>query len=182
MVSSCRRHPEAGLTLVELMVVIAIAGILLAIGFPMARSSNSATVSDLAQKVLITLRQARNTAVSTGAMVRVQISESRLTVDRHDDLGPGPPQVSWTWINLSEYSARGTSRIYAVTSSPDLAATTPTAGGLPAIIYFNVDGTTTLDGTNMSGATVYVNDQSNTYKNKVVLFQITGLSQLITRW
>jgi prepilin-type N-terminal cleavage/methylation domain-containing protein len=177
MIVAKRPSRESGVTLVELMVVIAIAAVLaLAIGRGMARPNNATAVDDWTQKVLIAMRQAHNTAVHEGAVVRVVVTAGNLTVDRASMLGPGPPAGS-AWLRLAEEQARGTARTYAVDTSPaDPLSPLPSAGtGLPATFSFNPDGSATP-------GTVLIQDDSATYRYKVLVFGLTGYSMRITRW
>ena len=174
----------AGLTLVELMVVVAIISVV-AVGVTMAMNRNSGlgSVRTVTQRVWISLRQARNTAASTGAAVRITLDDDQILIDRSSVAGVVPPSGSAVWIRLTTEPAAGTARIYAVTTSAAKNSATPSATTLPVTILFYPDGTVqNTAGTRPGGATIYVQDDTNQYRQRVLLYGLTGYARLMDRW
>ena len=181
-----RARNDRGLTLVELMVVVTIVAVLLgAVGFAMTREDNAGASREYARRILVALRQARNTAADYGCVVQVSFDQfgRSMLLHRLSALGPQPPPPH-IWITLEDYRSGSRTHVHAIANAPHPATqgTFPAKGtGLPTgpnpgdAISFSPDGTATP-------ATVYVSDESGLYRHKVVVFGMTGFSQHITRW
>ena len=71
------KRPEAGFTLIEVMMVVLIMGIVATIGMPVLRSGlDESRLSGAATEIVIALEFAQMTAMTTGAQIRVTIDDA----------------------------------------------------------------------------------------------------------
>lgn len=119
---------QSGFTLVELMVVVAITGILLATGTMMARQWNDKyTVESDTKGIYSVLMRARNDAANSNTQIRVTVTANQMVTHQDTDgdgiVDAGEPTTTIRF--------------------PHFAITSNIGGGLPATIVFDRRGLTT---------------------------------------
>lgn len=107
-IHTARRSTQAGFTLAELCIALAVAGILVAIGMPsMASFHGNTVVATQAQELMSALRLARHEAVSRGELVSVcAMDPASVESDEPDCLARGQ---DWSagWIVFIDRDRRG---------------------------------------------------------------------------
>ena len=100
--STPRRTTQAGVTLVELVVTLAVVGILVAVAVPsMQRFLTAKAVDAQAQEMAATMRMARSEAMKRNMEVSVCSSEN--TEDASPSCSDGATKWSKGWVVFSDY-------------------------------------------------------------------------------
>lgn len=188
----CATHdPQSGVTLIELMVVLAITAMLaVAVGKSFSRPGTAASANETAYRVWMLTKQARAMSIQTGFLTRIVFGEDKKSIflERAPNPGITIPSSSTPWVPMQRDTTRGDTLIAGLSigavTGPVSDAPSPWCpdGPICKVIFFP-DGSASAAGINPSGgATVFVQDESQTYVHKIVIFGLTGFSQHISRW
>ncbi|MBW2735071.1 MAG: prepilin-type N-terminal cleavage/methylation domain-containing protein [Deltaproteobacteria bacterium] len=188
-----QEHKEAGMTLTELMVTVAIIGVLAAaIGQGLARTDNQGAMDLFSRRLLIGLRQARNTALDTRSVVCVtfRTDGKAFTIDRASVPGnatfvagtcPTLP-ASGVWLRLADVIGSGDAQINTVSQGALAAKVALPVAAPNGFIIFTPDGTVANSAGNRTGFTVFLQDRNAIYQSKVLVFGTTGYAYQMGKW
>lgn len=182
-----RRPPEAGVTLIEILVVVAILTVVAALGAgKMTRRNLRASAAGLAQEIFVRASAARGTALATGC-------QTALVLDPLDADGDGQVaalQVATTPGFAATVSfapsgdgvtGRAGARVLAIASGTDLSGAAPTSPASSDAVVFLPDGSARLRSTGQAGATLYVRDRDGKNPYRIAIFGRTGFAKLLAQ-
>jgi prepilin-type N-terminal cleavage/methylation domain-containing protein len=184
-----RASPPRAFTLIELMVVIAIVGVLVSILFAWSGQPWGANPKTMADELSATLNQCKMRAVSTRHWHRCVLTPQALTMYEWSATGMTaptgtlctsgqPPPACFQYVQnfpipvpVTAWSATTT----VCTASPCTGAPTAQTTSLSFNFDFRPDGSST-------GGTAFVSDQTGTTKSNIVVYRTTGASYAQTGW
>lgn len=176
---------QRGFTLIEMMVVVAIVGILAALLFGMASRPVSANAQNVSEQIVTTMGFARLRAASTRKTHMVRIEPNQLSVWVATDTGLKTPVFASTSLVQTLALPKGVT-VYGAnqTTAP---ATATAASTLIYDIMFRPDGQTysyssVTTATARAGSTLYVTDGSESRKMRVLVYQATGGAYARSGW
>jgi len=162
-----------GFTLVELMVVVAIIGILAAVLFGVSSQTYGANGANIAERIVSTMELARMRAASTRRAHVVQIQPQQLSVWVATSTGLGAFVVDTQPIDTVAIP-KGV-KIWDALAGTNATAPSAENGSLLYSITFRPDGSAT-------GSSIFVSDLSGTRRNRVRVYPITGGSYARPTW
>jgi prepilin-type N-terminal cleavage/methylation domain-containing protein len=168
------RRPEAGFTLTEMMVVIAIVGILASIAVS-TPEEDDATVAGTAGQISGELDRVRLRAMATHRWYRMIFNGTVATIQEGNTLGMVAPT---TWTQMSTLTLPLSVKAYSIgaTSAIDPTGTAGAQGtGLAAGIKFAPDGTS-------FAGTLYLQDSHGASRERLVVFAATGTVLIRDGW
>ncbi len=187
------RHPSRGFTLVEIMVVVAILGIIAALITGVASTPYTANPRSVADQINATLNLARMRAVSTRRWHRVEVTGPAATVPntvmlwqfseagmRTPDASlcnPGPPAIN-CWQIVEQTTLPRTIVVRGASVTPYAAAGVATVVENTALdfpIDFRPDGSS-------SGGTLFLNSREGRQKYRLVIYSATGSAYARAAW
>ena len=172
------RH-ERGFTVVELMVVVAIVGVLAALMFGMITRPVGANARTTSEKIVSTLRFAKSRAIATRTIHRVTIEPTQLIVEVAQGTGLGTP----TWHTVPLQTVRLPSGITiwdALDGANAVEPTTPTSP-LAYELVFRPDGQVRAEGVAQS-ASIFVTDSAQSSKYRIRIYPTTGGAYARANW
>ena len=178
-----------GFTLIELMVVIAIVGVLTSIMFAWSGQPWGANPKTMSDELSGALNQCKMRAVSTRHWHRCLLTPQALTVYEWSATGMSTPSGSYCttgqpppacWLYVQNYQIPVPVTAWSATStvcasSPCTGAPTAANSSLSFAFDFRPDGSSL-------GGTAFVSDQTNTSRSHVVVYRTTGASYSQTGW
>lgn len=181
-----------GFTLTELMLVVAIVGVLAALGTAMLRSTPRA--SDGASQISSKLAETSRKAVAGGAVrgeVAAALGSTARTRARFDVTSGGvvvtverleedpAPATSASWVALSSITLHQVLRLAGYTPTADL-----TGGGTPTV-PLGTGGSFEVQchpGGTCDGVTIYLTDAKGRSKARIVVLPLGGTPMTFDRW
>jgi general secretion pathway protein H len=165
---------QRGFTLVEMMVVIAIIGVLVGVAFGVDNRTYGATAQTASDQITQAMSFARMRASATRRTHRVTVQPTQLTIYQATTTGLATP-TAWQQVQLVKIGT-GVSVWNAQAGALASAGATPTQNAsLSFDIDFRPDGQATA-------ATVFVADNSANGKYRVIVYHATGGSYARQYW
>jgi prepilin-type N-terminal cleavage/methylation domain-containing protein len=162
---------QRGFTLVEMMVVVAIVGVLVAVAFHVDTRTYGASAQSASDQVTETMSFARLRANATRRIHRVTVQPSQLTVYQATTTGLGTP-TAWQQIQIVK-TPTGVTLWNAQSGALAGSGSSPSKSTTFSFdIDFRPDG----------HATVFVSDNSANGKYRVVVYHATGGSYARQYW
>jgi prepilin-type N-terminal cleavage/methylation domain-containing protein len=176
------RRPQAGFTLIELMIVVAIIAILSAVMFGMSSRPYEANARVMSERLVSEMSLARTRAVATRRVHRLWIynatdGEQIVTLDAASVTGMAY-SVSTVWERVQVLRIPKSALIQsAVAGAVTTTGETPALdAGLDYKLYFKPDGSATA-------STVYVTDHNGTpHYYRALVYHATGSSYAREVW
>jgi prepilin-type N-terminal cleavage/methylation domain-containing protein len=164
---------QRGFTMVELMVVVAIVGILAALLIGVVSRPVGANAVNVSEQIVTTMGFARLRAASTRTTHRVRVEPTQITVWVADETGLKPAVFSATVPIQTVQLPKG---VVVYGANPSTAPGTATEDtGLLYDIMFRPDGQAYSSGaTPRSGSTLYITDGSEARKTRILVYPVTG--------
>lgn len=165
---------QRGFTLVEMMVVIAIVGVLVAVAFHVDSRTYGASAQSASDHLTETMSFARMRANATRRIHRVTVQPTQLTVYQATTTGLGTP-TAWQQIQIVK-TPTGVTLWNAQSGALAGSGASPSQStSFSFDIDFRPDGQATA-------ATVFVSDNSANGKYRVVVYHATGGSYARQYW
>ena len=173
------RHARAGFTLIEMMVVIAILGILLGIAVQsLVGRTRTLNIRDCAQKLAADIRHARASAMSEGRRTQLVITDTGTL----KDLGNGENALWMTFLDT--YPPAGTYasgvKVLSCSSCASGIRIESVSGiaSLSGIMWFSAIGT--LKETAIDKSIIITDATNNSYKVRIYITSLTGFVRVQT--
>jgi prepilin-type N-terminal cleavage/methylation domain-containing protein len=177
------KRTQHGFTLVELMMVVAIIGVLSAVMIGMSARTNGANASNVAEQVSSEFNLCKMRAVSTRRWHRCEVSTTAVTVYQWSATGMAVPAGTCTLPATNCY--QGVERIsipagivvWNAQATIDILGGTSIAQNTSLVFDFDFrpDGSST-------GGTVFFTDTNNNHKARVLVYKSTGSSYVRQNW
>ncbi len=178
-----RDRSQAGFTLVELMVVVAIIAILGALIMGVASRPYGANAQNLSEQLSSTLGYVRTRAISTRRTHKVTIynvtsngrDEQVVSIEANANTGT---RITGTYVPVEYRRISSNSIIWSATASIPAINQSPAQNtGLPYTLYFRPDGSAS------SASTLYLTDKMGSPKKyRLVVVQATGSTYARQTW
>lgn len=181
-----------GFTLIEMMVVVAIIGIVAALISSVASTPYTANPRSVADQVVATMNLAKMRAVSSRHWHRVEVtgpaatpantvtlwafSEAGMRVPDDSTCNPGPP-ASFCWEMIEQVTLPNSIVIRGASAAVSIAAgaTVTVDTALDFDLLFRPDGSST-------GGTVFLDSKTGTQPYRLVVYPSTGSSYARANW
>lgn len=171
--------------MVELMVVLIIITVLASLALSrMGRPNGQAAASGLAHEIYALCQQARFAALSNKKQVRLTIQSQNPVVQYQTANVPGNQPLDATQFGPVEATvlARDEVQIVNVIAGAIVGGDPPgLMGGISTGLVFYPNGTVQLDGSDGTGATIYIADQVLRYPQRVLLYGRTGFAKVLSQ-
>jgi prepilin-type N-terminal cleavage/methylation domain-containing protein len=185
-----RGHRQAGFTLVELMVVVALVGVVATLAARLySRGVRGEAAPAFARSLLATIQETRHGALVLGRPMRLRLVPgnpgAQVIVDQWDPTGA-------TWVAQNGVSVPSGVNLCRPDASVQLGTVTPTCpltSGMTSLVCFSASGRVNLAATcptgstsTGSGATLYFASTTGDKKYRVVVWGLTGMAKLMDTW
>ena len=166
---------QSGFTMVELMVTIAIVGVVAAIAVPRAMHRSGAGVDTFARRLENELSELRIRATATGRWEQIRLDVDGFDVEEAAAPGLAEP-TEWNLVRRIERSSEVETIAYDPRTVIAASGAQPSSGtGLPAEIRFSPDGSA-------QSATIYIGDAAGQNLIRLVVMRATGATYVLDGW
>lgn len=169
-----RSSPQRGFTLVEMMVVVAIVGILASLLFGAITRPVGANTRNVADKIISTLNFAKLRAAATRRIHRIRVQPTQLSIDVADATGLATPTFTAT-VPLQTVTMPAGIKIWDALAGATATAPSAENTSLDYLIYYRPDGQATA-------SSIFITDSAENQKYRVRVYHATGGSYARPTW